>query len=165
MADRWSKQSALPLLALLLVLGAAFFVAARTQDQAVRGSGRFEAGGFTTSASVEPLKVVAGSRASIRASVTSGSAASGNVDVEVFGSQRRSYQQFFENQLLPAGKPTTYSVTWDVPVSEPAGSQTVKVGVFRPGWTQLAHWNDDAATFRVVTAARGQAVSQAGGAK
>jgi hypothetical protein len=36
-----------------------------------------------------------------------------------------------------------------VPSSEPAGTYTLKIGVFAAGWSQLYVWNNGAATFTV----------------
>lgn len=147
------------LLSLVLVCGTALVSRTRSIEEADAGR-RFESGGFTTEARVVPLRVPAGSRVSIDASVASNTSTSGIVDIEVFDLQhQRSYQRFFDNQQLPAGHPRSYIVTWDVPPAQPANLYRVKVGVFSLGWREIAHWNDDAATFAVV-ALRSSAKSQ-----
>ncbi|MCC6382958.1 MAG: hypothetical protein IT304_10655 [Dehalococcoidia bacterium] len=102
--------------------------------------------GFTTSA------LVSASRDLTRISVAVVAAASGAfvVDVETYGpSGARVDQQWFDNEPFAAGQTRSFTVEWRPPAEVPAGSYTVKVGLFRPGpdWQVLYHWNDRAAVF------------------
>ena len=72
------------------------------------------------------------------------------MDVEIYSpAGAKVHQQFFDNQTFGAGQTRQYTVTWQVPASAIAGTYTVKIGVFQPGWGTLYHWNDKAAQFSV----------------
>lgn len=105
---------------------------------------------FTTSAAASPSSVKAGGTESIGASVTSATALGALVDVEIYNSAgAKVFQQWFDNQSFSAAQTRTYKVNWAVPSSTKAGTYTVKIGVFSPGWTHLYTWNNNAAQFTV----------------
>ena len=111
-------------------------------------------GGLTTSAEariggVPAAAVVAGERIQIVVTVTSVATTRALVDIEVVDGAGQAHQRFFDDELLRAGRPRTFSTTWTVPVGASAGDRVVKVGIFDPGWTALRHWNDGATSFRV----------------
>ncbi len=110
-------------------------------------------GGWTTSAAVSPTSPRRATSVTITATATSSSTRAGLVDVEVYASSgAKVYQRFWDNQSFTAGQARTFSTAWSPPASEPLGSHTVKIGMFRPGWGGLDHWNDSAATFTVAAA-------------
>jgi hypothetical protein len=59
------------------------------------------------------------------------------------------YQQAYDSQSFAAGQTRTYQPSWRVPAGAALGQYTVKIGIFRPGWGTLHHWNNQAATFTV----------------
>lgn len=72
------------------------------------------------------------------------------LDFEIYDSRgQKVYQKFLDRRSLVAGRTTTVVFTWAIPPNLPAGTYTVKLGVFSPGWGTLHHWNDRAATFTV----------------
>ena len=72
------------------------------------------------------------------------------VDVEIYDSAgRKIYQRVYDNVALTAGAKRNFTTNWAVPASQPAGTYTVKVGIFRPTWGQILHWNNAAKTFTV----------------
>jgi len=71
------------------------------------------------------------------------------IDVEVYDpTGARVFQQVWDNQPLKAGQ-TRFKTTWSVPSTAVAGTYTVKIGVFSPGWGPLQNWNNQAAVFTV----------------
>ena len=68
--------------------------------------------------------------------------------VEVHGKSGRVHDQAWKNQTLSALN-RTFSTTWRVPLAAADGPYVVKVGVFRSGWSVLAHWNDNAASISI----------------
>jgi hypothetical protein len=105
---------------------------------------------FTTSASVTPNSVAAGGTATITAAVTSATAMTALVDLEVYDpGGAKVFQQAYDNQSFTAGQTRSYSPAWSVPTSAVSGQYTVKIGVFSPGWGTLYAWNDSAGQFSV----------------
>lgn len=79
-------------------------------------------------------------------------AGSALIDVEVYSpSGAKVHQQVYDNQSFAAGQTRTYQPNWTVPTNAAVGQYTVKVGIFRPGWGAMSHWNNQAATFTVTT--------------
>jgi hypothetical protein len=73
------------------------------------------------------------------------------VDIEVYAPDgRKVHQVHYDAQSFKAGVAKQYSVSWNVPRNMPAGTYTVKIGVFKSGWGALYHWNNGADTFKVV---------------
>ncbi len=82
--------------------------------------------------------------------VKSSAAAKVLVDVEVYSpSGQKVFQQAYDNQSFSASQTWKYAPTWQVPSSAAAGTYTIKVGIFSPGWGTLENWNDKAGTFGV----------------
>jgi hypothetical protein len=107
---------------------------------------------WVTSAMSSPSSVAPGSTATITASVTSPSAATVLVDIEVYSAAGvKLHQAFFDGQAFSAGQQRTYPITWTVPAGTAAGTYTVMVGIFSPGWGTNYAWNGQAGTV-VVTA-------------
>lgn len=110
----------------------------------------FASNGVRTRAVVRPESVPAGGAVTITVSVTSARAAAALIDVEVRApSGVRVFQQWFDEQALPAGVGTDYTVRWRVPFTAPAGRYAVTIGVFGPAWQPLRHWNDGATVVTV----------------
>jgi autotransporter family porin len=110
-------------------------------------------GGFTSSASTAPASVRRGSAVTISIPVTASTNRTALVDVEVYDSAgRKAYQRFWDAQSFTAGVTRTYTASWAVPANQATGSYRVDVGVFRPGWEELYHWNRAAATLTVRSA-------------
>src|SRR2546426_5306513 len=108
---------------------------------------------FTLSAAVVPTSVVRGRSVSITAAVTSATATSALVDIEVYSpSGAKAYQTWFDNQSFAAGQLRTYPVSWQLPASAAEGVYTVNLLVFAPGWTKVYSSISPAATFSVFTA-------------
>jgi Purple acid Phosphatase, N-terminal domain len=111
-------------------------------------------GSFGTIATVSPSNVAPGGSATITASVTSGSAATILVDVEVYApGGAKVHQQWFDNQAFTAGQQRSYPVTWNVPTGTSAGTYAVKIGIFSVGWGANLAWNDNAASIAVTATA------------
>jgi hypothetical protein len=72
------------------------------------------------------------------------------VDVEVYSATGvKMHQEYFDSQTFVADQPRTFPVTWNVPAGTAAGSYTVMIGVFSPGWGTNYHWNSSAGTVTV----------------
>jgi endoglucanase len=108
---------------------------------------------FTQTTTLTPPTVTRGSPVSITTTITSATAATGIVDIEIYAPDgtTRVNQQFFDNQIFAAGQQRTYSVSWQVPAATVAGTYVVRVGVFPPGWGTRYNWFNSAATFVVTT--------------
>jgi hypothetical protein len=109
-------------------------------------------GAYTTSASADSSSVPPGGSTTITAAVTSGSAVSVLVDVEVYrmSDWTKVHQVFFDNQPFAAGQQRFYPVTWTVPANAAAGPYRVMIGVFHPGdWSPTYSWNDSAGSLSV----------------
>jgi hypothetical protein len=90
------------------------------------------------------------STVNLAVSVKSGSATTALVDVELYDQDgAKVHQQVYDNQTFAAGQTRTFTPTWRVPAGAATGTYTVKVGVFKPGWGVLYHWNNSAAQFAV----------------
>jgi hypothetical protein len=106
---------------------------------------------FTSGASVSASTVARGSSDTITASITSATATSALVDVEVYDpSWHKVFQQFWDNQSFSAGQTRTFTASWSVPTSAATGNYTVMIGVFSTGWGTLYNWNGNAATLTIV---------------
>ena len=113
-------------------------------------AGDVSAAAINTTATASPASVAAGGSVAITAQVTSSAAMTGLVDVEVYSATKaRVYQQSWDNQTLTAGQPLSLTATWAVPPSQAAGTYTVQLGVFSPGWGTTLSWNTTAAQIAV----------------
>lgn len=105
---------------------------------------------WTTSASVSPSTVRLGGTERITVTARANVSTRALLDVEVYDSAgRKVHQQFFDNRSFSANTNSTVTLSWRVPSNARTGTYTVKIGIFSPGWGQLYHWNDRAATFQV----------------
>ena len=69
------------------------------------------------------------------------------VDMEVYSpSGEKVFQKYFDDASFTSGATKTFSASFLVPLAAPAGTYTVKIGVFKPGWSGLYYWNDSAAS-------------------
>jgi hypothetical protein len=105
---------------------------------------------FLTSGTVDPLVVQP--RGSVLASawVTSTTASTTLVDLELYDpSGQRVRQQWWDRQVFRAGQTRRYTLSWPVPPNAPAGTYTLKIGTFTVGWGRLSGWNNAAAQFTV----------------
>jgi hypothetical protein len=72
------------------------------------------------------------------------------VDFEVYDDKGTKISQTaLENQSLSANAVASFSTTWELPTSLPAGQYTVKTGAFSPGWSTMLAWSDSAGVFVV----------------
>ncbi len=72
------------------------------------------------------------------------------VDIEAYSaSGEKVYQAYWDSQRFSANRTRSFSKTWTVPMDLAPGTYTLKIGVFRPGWGGLLHWNNGARTFVV----------------
>jgi hypothetical protein len=105
---------------------------------------------FTTGATVAPSTVAPGAADTIRVSVTSATATSALIDLEIYdASWNKVFQQAWDNQTFGAGQTRMYRAIWTVPATLPAGNYTVMVGVFSTGWGTLYNWNGNATTLKI----------------
>jgi len=107
-----------------------------------------------TGTAASPATVTQGGTTRLAATVTTNTAlANAIVDVELYdGKGARVYQTYQDNVSFAAGAPRTITVPWTVPSGLPAGTFTLKVGVFGAGWASLYAWNDSATTLTVTAA-------------
>jgi hypothetical protein len=131
--------------ALLAVVGAALTAVVMPQASATAATSN----GWTTTATNAPATVRRGDTVTIAVSVTSATTVSGLVDLEMYTSSGRVMQTAWTSQSFVAGQPLIFTTSWAVPANESMSTHTVKIGVFRPDWSQLLHWNDSARTFSV----------------
>ncbi|PYN33964.1 MAG: hypothetical protein DME01_16635 [Candidatus Rokuibacteriota bacterium] len=101
--------------------------------------------------SVSPDTARPGQSIAITVPVTSATAGSGIIDIEVYdGAGTRVAQNAISEQSFNAGQVRTYAWTW--PGSAAAGTFTVKIGVFSNDWRLLYLWRNAAATITVASA-------------
>ena len=110
---------------------------------------------FSASSSVTPSSLATGGSVGVTALVTSATASSALVDVEIWapGALAPTYQVWFDNQSFAAGQQRSYPATWQVPVTAGLGTYTVKLAVYAPSWATLYTTVSPAATFAVTAAA------------
>ena len=74
------------------------------------------------------------------------------VDLEAYNSSgAKVFQFWWDNQTFSAGESKTLSTDWNVSSTLPAGTYTLKIGVFGAGWSSLVAWNDAAGTMTVTS--------------
>ncbi|MFN8632423.1 MAG: cellulase family glycosylhydrolase [Chloroflexota bacterium] len=102
--------------------------------------------GFTTSASAAPSTVAPGGTTSVTANVTSATAGTYVVNLEIHDAAENAvYQWYWENVPFSAGQTRSFTFTWPVPANQARGSYTVQVGIFSQNWGQMYTWNSYAA--------------------
>ena len=131
----------------VLALGIAAFWAAHDE-----GTNAATSNGWTTTAAVNGAQVARGGVVTVTVTVTSSTARSALVDLEIYNGSTKAFQQFWDAQSFTPNVPRQFTATWTVPANEPMTAHVVKVGVFGAGWNGLGHWNDDAARVTVVAA-------------
>jgi hypothetical protein len=108
------------------------------------------AAGYVIDGGVSPAAVARGAPAAITVGVTSGAAGTALIDVEIYDPNgQKAFQTWYDGQSFGAGQRREYSASWTVPGGAPAGTYTLKVGVFSPGWGQLYSWQNQVAQFGV----------------
>jgi hypothetical protein len=106
------------------------------------------AGGFTTHVTLTTPSPGQVGRTITNILVTSETARTALVDVEIHDkSGRKLMQRSFDQQSFTAGERRAYTVQWEPSPSDQPRVVKVKVGVFSEGWNTLYHWNAAAATF------------------
>jgi hypothetical protein len=145
--SRWRR----PLAAAAIIVGSIGAAGASTSHAAPLTDG-----GWTTSVT-GPTTVAPGQVVTLTVNVTAASAATALIDLEVYSltSDGRGWQQsmyqVWDAQAFAAGQPRALQAQWTLPADEPTTVHWVKVGVFKPGWGVLYHWNDAATSFAVTT--------------
>jgi len=108
------------------------------------------AASWTTSGLAVPSAVSRGGTERVTISVRSNLAATALVDIEIYDpAGKRVSQRVFDRQSFAAGVSRSFTASWVVPAGAPRGTYVVKVGIFKPGWGALYHWNNRAVTFTV----------------
>ena len=110
---------------------------------------------FGSTSTLVPTTVAAGTTVTITSRVTSATAVTALVNIEIYapGAATSSYQVWYDNQSFAAGQQRTYTTTWSVPSTLAAGTYKVAIGVYAPGWTPLYTLTDPAGTFTITSAA------------
>ena len=114
--------------------------------------------GWTTSVTA-PTTVARGEVLTLDIDVTAATATAALVDVEIYSLNssgrgwHQTLQQVWDARTFAAGAATRLQVQLTVPDDEPTNVHWVKVGVFKPGWGMLYHWNDSATSFNVTETA------------
>jgi hypothetical protein len=107
---------------------------------------------YTVSGTATPNTVVIGSQVTVSVTITTPQTTTGIIDLEIYNeNNEKVYQEFFTDQQMTAGQRKTVTSTWQTG-STPAGTYTVKAGVFSSDWQQLYHWSDSVATFTITNA-------------
>jgi len=107
-------------------------------------------GAWTVTGSTSSSTVRRGGTITLRASAKSSIATTALVDIEVYNSAgQKVYQTYWDNQSFSANSTKTLSRSWRVPTNLPAGTYTVRIGIFKVGWNGMLSWNDNAARFTV----------------
>ncbi len=105
-------------------------------------------GRFSTRARVSRRSVGQGGSVRIRAAVRATKTQKALVSVEVYSGAKQVFQRYFDHVVLRRGHARSFSATWSVG-SAPAGTYTVKIGVFSTGFRKLRNWNDGAASITI----------------
>lgn len=105
---------------------------------------------WQTSASTSVSTVARGTAMMVQGTVRAPQSGKFLVDVEVYSpSGQKVYQKWFDNTSFVAGQAKSFDVGWTPPANAATGTWTVKIGVFKPGWASLVHWDNGAAQFKV----------------
>ncbi len=106
---------------------------------------------WTTRASVVPTTVHWRHCATVSVSITASRRATVLVDLEIYNAAgRRVARRSWSAVAFAAGTPRTLRWSCYASSTRATGTYTVKVGVFRPGWTGRLAWGNTAARVRVV---------------
>ena len=83
--------------------------------------------------------------------MTASRSTSALVDVEIYDpAGRRVARRSWDRLAFSANHVRTLRWSWYVSSTRKLGAYTIKVGVFRPGWTKLLAWTSRARTIRIV---------------
>ncbi len=135
-------------LATMLAVGAPLLTFTNSVDAI-----EFTAGGVVSSARVDRVSATVGDTVAVTVAVKSNATRSALIDVEIYDrSGRKVFQKYWDNQSLTTGQTREFRTSWRT-AGRSAGTYTVKVGVFRSGWTSLIHWNDQAGAVTLATVA------------
>jgi hypothetical protein len=105
---------------------------------------------YSSSATSSPAALPRGSKVAVAVSVTSTTASTALVDLEIYDQAgHKVYQKWWNNQAFAAGQPRTFNISWLIPTTDATGTYTVKIGIFKNGWSALYNWNNGAAFFAV----------------
>ena len=114
---------------------------------------------WITWAYASPDTAAPGATVNVTASVTASADTSALVDVEIYSpSGAKVGQRAWDGQAFSAHSARTFSLPWTVPASAGAGTYTLKIGVFKPGWSELFDWEGNAGIVKVT----GQSAQDAG---
>ena len=106
---------------------------------------------FTSKATVIPDRVGARDLVAIDADVTSTTGIKVLVDIEVYApSGDKAFQKYWDNETFGPGETKRYTASMTVAPGTQGGDDTVKIGVFTPGWGKTFDWNDNAGPLTVV---------------
>jgi len=102
-------------------------------------------GGFVTTPSLAP-----GSATTFGATVTTTARLNGAVvDFYIYDATGKLVNQTWHSPVTLATGPQNVTVGWTAPATVTPGAYTLKVAVFRKGWSLLYAWDSAAATFTV----------------
>ena len=105
---------------------------------------------WTATATTSKSSVVRGTSIRMTAQVKATAASTALVDIEVYNSAgQKVYQRYWDNRAFSANTTRSFSASWTVPTNLPTGTYTVKIGIFKPGWSGMYLWNNSARTFTV----------------
>lgn len=102
---------------------------------------------------VSPTYVVAGQSVTVNQDTISDHDTSALLDFEIYNDQgRQVLQRQLDDQPLAAQQLTSFSATFSLPLTLPAGTYTVKTGAFTAGGGVQYAWSESAGTFVVEAA-------------
>jgi hypothetical protein len=105
-------------------------------------------GRFSTRVRVSRRTVGHGATVTIRAAVRPTKTQTALVSIEVYSGSKQVFQRYYDHAVLKRGRARSFAAKWSVGDAA-AGTYTVKVGVFSPGFGKLRSWNDGAASITV----------------
>jgi len=93
---------------------------------------------FISSGTLSPASVAVGGTTQITDAVTSASATTALVDIEIWDptATTKVFQVWYDNQTFSAGQTRSYTPSWSVPSGSTAGTYDVRLCVYTPAWTQ-----------------------------
>jgi len=92
--------------------------------------------------------VTLGNPSNLKVTINSGIAGSILVDVEIYKTGNKVFQQYYGDQNFNPGETKSYSLTY---TPDSAGDYVVKAGIFTNDWSQNLRWFDSLATVRVTS--------------
>ena len=102
-----------------------------------------------TAAAATPESASAGQTVALSASITSSCATSALFDFEIYNAGGQKVWQTWQDHTPLSGATQTFTANWLVPAGQAAGTYTLKLGVFGPGWTPLYGWDNGATTITI----------------